>query len=60
MRNCISLNFFYPIVKVQSMSERRSFERRSERRSFSRERKVSTAQFFKKERNPSYYAYYCI
>ena len=35
---------------IQSMSERRSFERRSERRSFSRKRKVSAAQFFKKER----------
>ena len=37
----------------QSMSERHSFERRLERRSFSRERKVSAAQFLKKERKVS-------
>ena len=38
---------------TQSMSEHRSLERRSERRSFFRERKVSAAQFFKKERKVS-------
>ena len=45
---------FWPVATVattritQSMSERRS-----ERRSFSRERKVSAAQFFTKERKES-------
>ena len=37
----------------QSMSERRSFERRSERRSFFRERKVSAVLFRNKERKVS-------